>query len=174
MVRNYCFTLHCSESSWLTGVAVAVVVDSRVFGFRFQHFVVCAYICYNQLPLPYCKHLWNRDYVPIIPRVSLSLSPDKNQTSDKIFGNSSRNERVSRESYTRVLSLPGIGYPSFKLFFQHVASCKRYRNPGYFCLWNSESGEIWVGDSEILGFGIWNIAQGIRNPINDWNPESKF
>ena len=25
-----------------------------------------------------------------------------------------------------------------------------------------------------MGFGIWNTAQGIRNPIYDWNPESKF
>ena len=28
--------------------------------------------------------------------------------------------------------------------------------------------------SAILGFGIWNTAQGIRNPTKDWNPESKF
>ena len=29
--------------------------------------------------------------------------------------------------------------------------------------------------SRILGFGVRNIAQGIRNPFNDWtNPESKF
>ena len=26
----------------------------------------------------------------------------------------------------------------------------------------------------ILGFGIQNTAQGIRNPTNDWNPEFKF
>ena len=25
-----------------------------------------------------------------------------------------------------------------------------------------------------LVFGIWNTDQGIPNPINDWNPESKF
>jgi len=29
-------------------------------------------------------------------------------------------------------------------------------------------------DSGILGFGIPNTAQGILNPTNDWNPESKF
>ena len=29
-------------------------------------------------------------------------------------------------------------------------------------------------ESEILGFGIRNTAQGFRNPTNDWNPESKF
>ena len=28
--------------------------------------------------------------------------------------------------------------------------------------------------SGILGFGIRNTAQRIRNPSNDWNPESKF
>ena len=26
-------------------------------------------------------------------------------------------------------------------------------------------------ESEILGFGILNTAQGIRNPTNHWNPE---
>ena len=26
----------------------------------------------------------------------------------------------------------------------------------------------------ILGFGIWNSAQGIRNSANPWNVESKF
>ena len=29
-------------------------------------------------------------------------------------------------------------------------------------------------ESGILGFGIWNTAQGIQNPTKDWNPESKF
>ena len=29
-------------------------------------------------------------------------------------------------------------------------------------------------ESGILGFGIWNTAQEIRNPTNDWNPESTF
>ena len=33
-----------------------------------------------------------------------------------------------------------------------------------------ESGFRNRGKSEILGFGIRNTAQGIRNPINDWNP----
>ena len=29
-------------------------------------------------------------------------------------------------------------------------------------------------ESGILGFGVRNTGQGIRNPANDWNPESKF
>ena len=29
--------------------------------------------------------------------------------------------------------------------------------------------ELFVVESGILGFGIWNTAQGIRNPNNDWN-----
>ena len=29
-------------------------------------------------------------------------------------------------------------------------------------------------DAGILGFEIHNSAKGIRNPVNDWNPESKF
>ena len=36
-----------------------------------------------------------------------------------------------------------------------------------------ESGEIFV-ESAILGFGIRNLAQGIRTPANDWNTESQF
>ena len=33
---------------------------------------------------------------------------------------------------------------------------------------------IFAVESGILGFGIQNTAQGIRNPSNVWNPESKF
>ena len=40
----------------------------------------------------------------------------------------------------------------------------RIRNPRKFCLWNLES---WV-------CGIPNTYQGIRNPTNDLNPDSKF
>ena len=82
------------------------------------------------------------------------------------------------------------------------APCKEIReilvsktqNPGNFGLWNSESGKSWLvqlGIGEILAckirnrrnFCMWNpdaelwlenTAQGIRNPSNDWNPESKF
>ena len=35
-----------------------------------------------------------------------------------------------------------------------------------FCLWNLESWKLFG----ILGFGMRNIAQGIRNATNDWNP----
>ena len=31
-----------------------------------------------------------------------------------------------------------------------------------------------VRESGLLGFGIQNIAQGILNPTDDWNPGSKF
>ena len=34
--------------------------------------------------------------------------------------------------------------------------------------------EIFLVESEILGFGIRNTAQRIWNPTNDWNPESTF
>ena len=37
-----------------------------------------------------------------------------------------------------------------------------------------ESGKFLLVKSGILGFGIRNTAQGIQNPSNDWNPESKF
>ena len=45
---------------------------------------------------------------------------------------------------------------------------------GNFCLWNPESEEIIIVKLGILGFRIRNAAQGIRNPIDNWNPESKF
>jgi len=37
-----------------------------------------------------------------------------------------------------------------------------------------ESVKFFLMESDILGFGIRNTAQGIRNPNNDCNPESKF
>ena len=39
---------------------------------------------------------------------------------------------------------------------------------------NPESQEILLMESGILSFGIGNTAIGIRNPNNNWNPESKF
>ena len=50
----------------------------------------------------------------------------------------------------------------------------RFRNPGNLRLWNLESGNILLMESGIPGFGIRNTAQGIWNPTNDWNSESKF
>ena len=60
------------------------------------------------------------------------------------------------------------------------------RESGKFCLWNPESEKILLMNFEILGFGIRNTAQGIRNPTDFlesrnhvllmntviWNPES--
>ena len=43
-----------------------------------------------------------------------------------------------------------------------------------FALWNPESGKILLEKSGILGSGIWSKVQGIRNPSNEWNPESRF
>ena len=37
-----------------------------------------------------------------------------------------------------------------------------------------ESKKFLLVESGILGFWIRNTAQGIRNPTNNWNPESKF
>ena len=160
MVRNYCCTLHCPECSSLTAVAVPVVVDSRVFGCRFQHFVVCAYICYSQLPLPEFPSAFH-------------LIKIRHRT--KFWGiRQEMSAFLRNRTPVSSPSPPGIGYPSFKLFFQHMASCMRFRNPGYFCLWDSEFGKILQVKSGILGFRIRNTAQGIRNLINDWNLESTF
>ena len=37
-----------------------------------------------------------------------------------------------------------------------------------------EFGKMLLVESGILGYGIRNSAQGIRNPAKDWDPESKF
>ena len=37
-----------------------------------------------------------------------------------------------------------------------------------------ESEKFLLVESKILGFGIRNTAQGIRNPTIDWNPESSW
>ena len=47
-----------------------------------------------------------------------------------------------------------------------LALCKGIQIP--------ESEKVLLVKSGILGFGIWNTAQGIGNPSKDWNPESKF
>ena len=39
---------------------------------------------------------------------------------------------------------------------------------------NLLSPQIVLVESRIMGFGIGNTAQGIRNPSIDWIPESKF
>ena len=48
----------------------------------------------------------------------------------------------------------------------------------FFALWKRtlipESRKFLPVKSGILGFGIGNTHQGIRNPTDDWNPESKF
>ena len=49
-----------------------------------------------------------------------------------------------------------------------------FRNPNNFCLWNLQPGKILLMESGLLGFGIRNTAQGIRNPTDDWEAESKF
>ena len=44
----------------------------------------------------------------------------------------------------------------------------------YKILWNTESRNLLLVESGILGFGIRNPTQGIQNPTKDWNSESKF
>ena len=42
------------------------------------------------------------------------------------------------------------------------------------CSWKAECVKFLLVESGILGFGIRNTAQVIRNPTNDWSLESKF
>ena len=54
------------------------------------------------------------------------------------------------------------------IFLPHVREYG-FRNPEvrYFCLWNPKSGKILLVESGIIGFGIRNTAQKIRNPTNN-------
>ena len=47
-------------------------------------------------------------------------------------------------------------------------------NPENVCLWNPQSGKLFLLEHKILGFGFRNTALGTRNPTNEWNPESNF
>ena len=64
--------------------------------------------------------------------------------------------------------------------FGHISPHVRksgFRIPecGKFCSWNPKSGKTWLYvKTEILGLGIRNTVERIRNPTKDWNPESKF
>jgi len=72
----------------------------------------------------------------------------------------------------RKLMLVTIGTKRVNLSF---APCKRIRirESGKFLLVESGIRKIWFVESGILGFGIRNTAQGIRNPTNPaiWNQE---
>ena len=60
-------------------------------------------------------------------------------------------------------------YVNSKVVYQpvgYVAPCKGIRIP--------ESRNFLLVESGILGFGIRNPAQGIRNPTKGWNPESNL
>ena len=46
-----------------------------------------------------------------------------------------------------------------------------FQHPGIFGLWNPESGKVLLVKSKILGFGICDSTQGIRNPADSWNPD---
>ena len=55
--------------------------------------------------------------------------------------------------------------------FAHVRE-SGFWNQGNFCLWNLESGKILLAEFKILGLGIRNTAQGIRNSTNLQNLSS--
>ena len=55
-----------------------------------------------------------------------------------------------------------------------IAPRKGNLDSGKIGLVEAESGKILPVKSGIIGFGIRNTAQGIRNPTNKWNPESQF
>ena len=84
---------------------------------------------------------------------------------------SSYKERwINRISQTCIYWSPYIEQlrSSFPAFHQLPPESKK------FLLVESRVWENLLLESEILGFGIRNTAQGIRKPFKDSNPESKF
>ena len=75
---------------------------------------------------------------------------------DSVKGYSSKCQFLNESFYTDYHRMSGI--PEF----------------GKFLLVKSRIQQIFAVESRILGFGIWNTAQGIWNLTVDWNPESKF
>ena len=82
-------------------------------------------------------------------------------------------------------SLNNVFFYSFLfLFSSHVRAESGFWDPGNFCWCNPEARNYLLAQSGsqlisavksgILGFGNRNIAQRIRSPTNDWNPESNF
>ena len=75
-------------------------------------------------------------------------------------------------------------YSFLFLFSSHVRAESGFWDPGNFCWCNPEARNYLLAQSGsqlisavksgILGFGNRNIAQRIRSPTNDWNPESNF
>ena len=46
-----------------------------------------------------------------------------------------------------------------------------FQHQGIFGPWNPESGKVLLVKSKILGFGICDSTQRIRNPADSWNPD---
>ena len=65
----------------------------------------------------------------------------------------------------------------FLTFINQISPHVRYMISGileFFLFWIPESAKFLLVGSEILDFGISGLSQGIRNPANDWNLQSKF
>ena len=80
-----------------------------------------------------------------------------------------KNEKTNKQQHRWV-------WPANKLSAPLIPHVRKsgFQNPGIFCLWNPESGNVLLVEFGILGLGIRNAVQGNRNPTNDCNPESKF
>ena len=61
----------------------------------------------------------------------------------------------------------------FRLPFLKPSSSSSRERLGNKVIRIPECGEFLLLELDILGFGIRNSAQGIRNPFNDWTPESR-
>ena len=81
-------------------------------------------------------------------------------------------ERSAPRRAKERLSLPPT--PAFSSSTFHDSPKMESLLAGYNRSHFRESGNVLLVESGILGFGIRNTAQEIRNPTNDWNTGSKF
>ena len=100
--------------------------------------------------------------------IDFSLSPDDwEKWGTAHLATPQQNMNVSEVQH--VYPVYFIVFQPFKtrsLWSHWLAPCK--------AIWISKSEKFLLSEFEILGFGIWNSFQRIRNPANVWNLGSKF
>ena len=119
------------------------------------------------LPKYYTSLIWGRGSPPDF---TLSDPNFLNLTLRGIICKPSHCEEWLVQGKQNPLFLLNCTVPYFPVISFRSSACSphvtesRFRNPQTFCLWNMESGKIFVVESGIIGFGIQNTAPLIWNP----------
>ena len=93
---------------------------------------------------------------------------------DKLSWHSSFKQENKKTTYSLYFTTVTMVFASFLSFHPPCKGIDWIVESGKFLLVESRIWEMWVLDCRILGFGVQNTAQGIWNPTNVWNLESKF